>query len=51
MASEICLVDVMPDKLKGEMMDLQHGLAFTKPCTILADTGRIPFNNLVYIAV
>lgn len=36
-ASEICLVDMIPDKLKGEMMDLQHGLAFTKHCTIKAD--------------
>jgi L-lactate dehydrogenase len=27
-ASEIALVDVMEDKLKGEMMDLQHGLTF-----------------------
>jgi L-lactate dehydrogenase len=26
-ASEICLVDVVADKLKGEKMDLQHGLA------------------------
>jgi L-lactate dehydrogenase len=37
-ASEICLVDKFEDKLKGEQMDLQHGLAFTRPCTIKADT-------------
>uniref|UniRef100_A0A915C940 L-lactate dehydrogenase n=1 Tax=Parascaris univalens TaxID=6257 RepID=A0A915C940_PARUN len=37
-ASEICLVDVVADKLKGEMMDLQHGLAFTRHCTVKADT-------------
>ncbi|VDK19192.1 unnamed protein product [Anisakis simplex] len=37
-ASEICLVDVVPDKLKGEMMDLQHGMAFTRHCTVKADT-------------
>uniref|UniRef100_A0A1I7YID3 L-lactate dehydrogenase n=2 Tax=Steinernema glaseri TaxID=37863 RepID=A0A1I7YID3_9BILA len=37
-ANEICLVDVVPDKLKGEMMDLQHGLAFTRHCTVKADT-------------
>ncbi|KAI6196443.1 hypothetical protein M3Y94_01110600 [Aphelenchoides besseyi] len=37
-ASEICLVDVVEDKLKGEMMDLQHGLAFTRPCIIKAST-------------
>lgn len=28
--SELALVDVMADKLKGEMMDLQHGLTFLK---------------------
>ncbi|CAJ0932282.1 unnamed protein product, partial [Mesorhabditis belari] len=38
LANEICLVDVVADKLKGEMMDLQHGLAFTKHCTVKADT-------------
>jgi len=35
---ELCLVDVVADKLKGEMMDMQHGLAFVKNCTIKADT-------------
>ena len=28
--SELALVDMMADKLKGEMMDLQHGLTFLK---------------------
>ena len=37
-ASEICLTDVVADKLKGEMMDLQHGLAFTKHCHVNAST-------------
>uniref|UniRef100_A0A0N4ZAY7 L-lactate dehydrogenase n=1 Tax=Parastrongyloides trichosuri TaxID=131310 RepID=A0A0N4ZAY7_PARTI len=37
-ASELALVDVVADKLQGEMMDLQHGLAFTKPCTVKAGT-------------
>ncbi|CAJ0605878.1 unnamed protein product [Cylicocyclus nassatus] len=37
-AHEICLVDVVADKLKGEMMDLQHGLAFTRRCVVKADT-------------
>ncbi|KAI6218193.1 Lactate malate dehydrogenase domain containing protein [Aphelenchoides fujianensis] len=37
-ASEICLVDMVEDKLKGEMMDLQHGLAFTRSCKITAST-------------
>lgn len=36
-ASEIALVDVMVDKLKGEVMDLQHGLAFVKGVTIKGD--------------
>ncbi|CAD6197711.1 unnamed protein product [Caenorhabditis auriculariae] len=38
LANEICLVDVVADKLKGEMMDLQHGLAFTRHCVVKADT-------------
>jgi len=37
-AGEIALVDVVADKLQGEMMDLQHGLAFTRPCVIKAST-------------
>uniref|UniRef100_A0A0K0D9R8 L-lactate dehydrogenase n=1 Tax=Angiostrongylus cantonensis TaxID=6313 RepID=A0A0K0D9R8_ANGCA len=37
-ASELCMVDVVADKLKGEMMDLQHGVTFTGRCTINADT-------------
>ncbi|KAJ1355660.1 L-lactate dehydrogenase A chain [Parelaphostrongylus tenuis] len=37
-ANEICLVDVVPDKVMGEMMDLQHGLAFTRHCIINAGT-------------
>jgi L-lactate dehydrogenase len=37
-ASEICLTDVVKEKLVGEMMDLQHGLAFTKHCVVRADT-------------
>jgi hypothetical protein len=31
---------VQADKLKGEMMDLQHGLAFTRHCIVKADTGQ-----------
>ncbi|KFD50243.1 LOW QUALITY PROTEIN: hypothetical protein M513_08871, partial [Trichuris suis] len=37
-ASEICLIDIAEDKLRGEMMDLQHGLPFVKSCTIKAST-------------
>ena len=28
--SELALVDMMPDKLRGEMLDLQHGLTFLR---------------------
>lgn len=38
LAAELALVDVVADKLKGEMMDLQHGLAFLKPTKIRAST-------------
>ncbi|KAK6014284.1 lactate/malate dehydrogenase, NAD binding domain protein, partial [Ostertagia ostertagi] len=37
-ASELCLVDMVADKVKGEMMDLQHGLAFAGRCNIQAST-------------
>ncbi|XP_050688111.1 L-lactate dehydrogenase-like isoform X1 [Eriocheir sinensis] len=36
--SELALVDVMPDKLRGEMMDLQHGLTFLRNVKIEAST-------------
>ncbi|XP_060521111.1 L-lactate dehydrogenase-like isoform X2 [Cylas formicarius] len=35
-SSDVVLVDVMEDKLKGEMMDLQHGALFLKNATITA---------------
>nr|AEK84460.1 lactate dehydrogenase B [Daphnia pulex]AEK84461.1 lactate dehydrogenase B [Daphnia pulex]AEK84465.1 lactate dehydrogenase B [Daphnia pulex]AEK84479.1 lactate dehydrogenase B [Daphnia pulex]AEK84506.1 lactate dehydrogenase B [Daphnia pulex] len=35
-ASEMTLVDVMEDKLKGELMDLQHGLTFLDNMKITA---------------
>lgn len=38
-SSEIVLVDVMQDKLNGEMLDLQHGSAFLKNAHINASTG------------
>ncbi|MGH0160586.1 UNVERIFIED_CONTAM: hypothetical protein FKN15_054665 [Acipenser sinensis] len=34
---ELALVDVVEDRLKGEMMDLQHGSLFLKTPKILAD--------------
>ncbi|TDH09438.1 hypothetical protein EPR50_G00086900 [Perca flavescens] len=39
LADELALVDVMEDKLKGEMMDLQHGSLFLKTPKIVADKG------------
>ncbi|MEQ2237010.1 hypothetical protein ILYODFUR_018656 [Ilyodon furcidens] len=37
LADELALVDVVEDKLKGEMMDLQHGSLFLKTPKIVAD--------------
>lgn len=34
LASELALVDVMEDKLRGEVADLQHGAAFTRRCIV-----------------
>jgi len=34
--SELALVDVMEDKLRGEMLDLQHGQAFLKTVKVVA---------------
>ena len=39
-ASDIALVDVQEERLRGEMMDLQHGQAFTKAVKIQAGTGK-----------
>ena len=39
LADELALVDVMEDKLRGEMMDLQHGSLFLKT-KIVADKGE-----------
>lgn len=40
-ASELALIDVMEDKLKGEMMDLQHGLTFLHNVKISAGSGTV----------
>lgn len=34
------LTDVNAEKLKGEMMDLQHGLTFCRSIKISAGTGK-----------
>lgn len=36
--SDLALVDMVEDKLKGEMMDLQHGSTFLKNATVTAST-------------
>jgi len=35
-ASELVMIDANPEKAVGEMMDLNHGLSFTKPTKITA---------------
>ncbi|CAG5957782.1 unnamed protein product [Menidia menidia] len=40
LADELALVDVVEDKLKGEMMDLQHGSLFLKTPKIVASKGN-----------
>lgn len=42
LCDELALVDVMEDRLKGEMMDLQHGSLFLKTSKIVADKGEEP---------
>lgn len=37
-ANELALIDVSEDRLKGEMMDLQHGQAFLRSVTIKASS-------------
>ena len=48
LADELALVDVMEDRLKGEMMDLQHGSLFLKTSKIVADKGTAVCVWLVY---
>lgn len=36
--SELALVDIDEEKLKGEAMDLQHGSAHLKPCIVRASS-------------
>ncbi len=39
-ANQLALVDIDENKLKGEMMDLQHGQAFTKRVQIVGSSGE-----------
>jgi Malate/lactate dehydrogenases len=43
----LVLVDVVADKLKGEMMDLQHGLTFMKHSRVNASTGNANYYNAI----
>ncbi|KAK7891344.1 hypothetical protein WMY93_023307 [Mugilogobius chulae] len=47
LCDELALVDVMEDKLKGEVMDLQHGSLFLKTHKIVADKEGESRLNLV----
>ncbi|XP_072494993.1 L-lactate dehydrogenase A chain-like [Notamacropus eugenii] len=48
LADELALVDVIEDKLKGEMMDLQHGSLFLKTPKIVS--GKDYMDILTYVA-
>ncbi|XP_072506566.1 L-lactate dehydrogenase A chain-like isoform X2 [Notamacropus eugenii] len=48
LAGELALVDVIEDKLKGEMMDLQHGSLFLKTPKIVS--GKDYMDILTYVA-
>lgn len=41
LTDELALVDVLEDKLKGEIMDLQHGSLFLQTPKIVADKGSL----------
>lgn len=45
LADELALVDVVEDKLKGEMLDLQHGSLFLRTPKIVSGKG---YNLLCY---
>ncbi|XP_058287400.1 L-lactate dehydrogenase A chain-like isoform X2 [Hylobates moloch] len=49
LADEVDLVDVIEDKLKGEMMDLQHGSLFLRTPKILLIVSN-PVDILTYVA-
>jgi len=38
---------MIEDKLKGEMLDLQHCQRFVKNVSIMASTGKIYFVNIL----
>lgn len=40
-ANSVAIVDVAADRLKGELMDLQHGSFFMKSAHLQASTGTV----------
>ncbi|CAN2390760.1 Belongs to the LDH MDH superfamily [Pristimantis euphronides] len=48
---EMALVDILEDKLKGEMMDLQHGSLFLKTPRIVADKDYAVTENSRIVVV
>uniref|UniRef100_A0A8C5GBT3 L-lactate dehydrogenase n=1 Tax=Gouania willdenowi TaxID=441366 RepID=A0A8C5GBT3_GOUWI len=51
LCDELALVDVMEDRLKGEMMDLQHGSLFLKTSKIVADKDYVVTANSRLVVV
>uniref|UniRef100_A0A2K6TF71 L-lactate dehydrogenase A chain n=1 Tax=Saimiri boliviensis boliviensis TaxID=39432 RepID=A0A2K6TF71_SAIBB len=50
LADELALVDVIEDKLKGEMMDLQHGSLFLRtPKTVSGKDYNVTANSKLVI--
>lgn len=51
LASELALVDVAEEKLKGECADLQHGSAFARRCIIKASSDYAISKNSTLIII
>ncbi|KAJ3596513.1 hypothetical protein NHX12_002920 [Muraenolepis orangiensis] len=49
LADELALVDVMEDKLKGEMMDLQHGSLFLKTKIVADKDYSVTANSRIVV--
>ncbi|XP_008310800.1 L-lactate dehydrogenase B-A chain [Cynoglossus semilaevis] len=49
LADELALVDVMEDKLKGEMMDLQHGSLFLKTKVVADKDYSVTANSHIVL--
>ncbi|XP_030221773.1 L-lactate dehydrogenase B-B chain isoform X1 [Gadus morhua] len=49
LADELALVDVMEDKLRGEMMDLQHGSLFLKTKIVADKDYKVTANSRIVV--